>query len=77
MKKHRRSVPLGRGKHNKRYYMKSMKKCRVTENKISIINKLRNRRRSSAGMFYTSSFDVTARGNAGQHGVWGFIFYYL
>ena len=35
--------------------MKSMKKCRVTENKISIINKLRNRRRSSAGMFYTSS----------------------
>ena len=35
--------------------MKSMKKCRVTENKISIINKLRDRRRSSAGMFYTSS----------------------
>ena len=35
--------------------MKNMKKCRVTENKISIINKLRNRRRSSAGMFYTSS----------------------
>ena len=38
--------------------MKSMKKCGVTENKISIkekLDKLRHKRCSSAGMFYTSS----------------------